>query len=116
MWGVAYGINPKKERDVINYLDFRERGGYTKTFCKFFPKNCTVGLDVLFYLATNDNNNYAGEADVDTIVKQIATAVGPSGPNVEYVLALAKTMREIAPDVVDEHLFAVEEGLRTHIN
>lgn len=65
----------------------------------------------MFYLATEDNNNYAGEADVEDIVKQCAIAVGPSGPNIDYVLHLAETMREIAPEILDEHLFAVEEGL-----
>lgn len=97
---------------MIEYLDHRERGGYTQNFCKFYPKG-SVGetIDVMFYLATTTNNNWAGETDIDSIVKQIATANGPSGPNIDYVLALAKRMREIAPDVNDEHLFAVEQGL-----
>ena len=34
---------------------------------------------------------------------------GESGPNTEYVLELAKSMREIAPDVPDEHLYSLTE-------
>lgn len=50
------------------------------------------------------------------IVEQVLTAVGPSGPNIDYVLSLANKMREIAPDIEDEHLFAVEKGIQQFLS
>ena len=37
---------------------------------------------------------------------------GPSGPNKEYVYNLAAAMRELAPDVEDDHLFSLEAAVR----
>lgn len=68
-------------------------------------------FDITIYLATQDNVQFAGEADLDSIAKQIYSSVGPSGTNIEYVFNLAKAMREIAPHVHDEHLFSLEKKL-----
>lgn len=113
VWGIAYGIKEEDAAAVLQYLDFRERGGYTQKYCKFYPKNNSEpALDVLLYLATTENKNYGGRADINTIVQEVLVAVGPSGPNIDYVLCLANKMREIAPDINDEHLFAVEKGIK----
>lgn len=37
---------------------------------------------------------------------------GPSGTNKEYVYNLADAMRNLAPKVQDEHLFALEAAVR----
>jgi cation transport regulator ChaC len=52
----------------------------------------------LVYIASEDsarNANYLGPAAEDDIALQIATAVGPSGPNCEYVFRLAEAMRQV---------------------
>lgn len=60
------------------------------------------------YYGASDNFQYAGESDIDSIAQQVVKSVGPSGKNVDYVCSLANAMREIAPQVNDEHLFVLE--------
>lgn len=66
----------------------------------------------MIYIAHLNNKQYGGEADDETIARQITNSVGPSGPNVEYVYRLADAMREHAPGIVDEHLFTIEEKVK----
>lgn len=82
----------------------------------FYPKNKTIEpFEIKIYIATEDNRSFAGETSIENIAKQVVGAVGPSGPNIEYVLNLAATMREIAPHVQDEHLFKVEAAVKNVI-
>lgn len=74
----------------------------------FHPKNEESPFEITIYIGTPDNLNFGGEANEDEIANQIAECVGPSGTNVEYICNLAKAMREIVPDVIDEHLFTIE--------
>ncbi|KAK9833480.1 hypothetical protein WJX81_008634, partial [Elliptochloris bilobata] len=55
----------------------------------------------LVFIASHSptNTNWLGEAEPEAIAHQVAHAVGPSGPNWEYVHRLAEAMREHgAPD------------------
>lgn len=92
-------------------MDYREKGGYVRSNVIFYPKCGSDPFEITIYVGTKDNFQYAGEADIDTISKQIVASVGPSGTNVEYVCNLANTMREIAPNVNDEHLFSIERNV-----
>ncbi|MEW5307125.1 MAG: hypothetical protein WDW36_009541 [Sanguina aurantia] len=68
----------------------------------------------LVYIASTDttrNVNYLGPAPLGAIATQVARAVGPSGPNCEYVFRLAENMRLMG--VVDEELFALEDMVRS---
>ena len=56
------------------------------------------------------NPHFLGPAPVDQVAAQIATAVGPSGPNWQYLYRLADAMRELR--VQDEELFALEAKVR----
>ena len=42
---------------------------------------------------------------------QIFNSIGPSGHNKDYILNLAKALREIAPEAEDEHLYGIEKEL-----
>lgn len=76
----------------------------------FYPKeNEDAPFKITIYLANNNNPSYAGPADNDTIANQIVNCIGPSGSNVEYVCNLAQIMREVVPDVQDEHLYEIEQ-------
>lgn len=94
--------------NVINHLDYREKGGYERTEVTFFPQNGSDSFQLIVYYGASDNFQFAGEADLDRIARQVAKSIGPSGSNLDYVCSLARSMRDIAPGVNDEHLFALE--------
>lgn len=61
------------------------------------------------YIATEKNEHWLGhEQCVHQIANQIVESQGPSGHNVEYLLRLAKFMRDEIPGVEDDHLFTLE--------
>ena len=65
------------------------------------------------YIATESNPNYLGPQTIESLATRIVMSTGESGPNTEYVLELAKSMREIAPHVPDEHLYGLSEKVRS---
>lgn len=113
-WGIAYEIGEADAPAVLDALDVRERGGYERHDVALeladdpaAPPETGRGL---VYLAGETNRNYLGPAPLDRIAAQVRAAGGPSGPNLEYVLRLARALREL--DASDEHVFALEELLR----
>lgn len=102
--GMAYKVTA----EVFTYLDHREKNGYLRfeTPFYFMDGSAEVGL---VYRATEDNQAYLGPASDAAIAAHIAQAAGPSGPNDEYVLKLAKALRHLQAE--DEHIFAVEAHL-----
>lgn len=141
VWGLAYKISPENIDNVVNHLDFREKGGYEKKIVLFYPCNpskyiqSSSNIDVLsndssktsllsaslsnnieeapfyltIYIGDEENPNYAGTENIDTIARHILVSRGISGSNTEYLYKLASAMRTIAPGVQDEHLFALEK-------
>ncbi|XP_063832258.1 putative glutathione-specific gamma-glutamylcyclotransferase 2 [Ostrinia nubilalis] len=113
VWGVAYKIRTEDIDQVMKHLDYREKNGYSKKTVTFHPKDKSIEpFSLTLYIATEENESYAGAASVEDIAKQVVNCQGPSGPNKEYVYNLAKAMRQLAPDVYDEHLFTLETSLR----
>lgn len=116
VFGVAYEIDPEEQSRVLNHLDFREKNGYKRVNVKFYPttdSNQTVDpLDLIVYVATEDNCSYAGHTDIPDLAAQVISATGPSGRNRDYVYNLAKAFRELFPGEHDEHLFALEEEVK----
>ncbi|MBS0383248.1 MAG: gamma-glutamylcyclotransferase [Proteobacteria bacterium] len=104
--GVAYRIAPA----TLEYLDHREKNGYLRftTMLDFGDGSPAQGL---VYIATTANAAWLGEASEAEIARHIATAVGPSGSNREYVLKLAQALRELGAN--DPHVFAIEAALRS---
>lgn len=62
----------------------------------------------MVYIGTTDNEAYVGPAPAKEIAQQIYDTIGPSGPNLEYLLNLAEALREISPGVRDDHVFELE--------
>ncbi|XP_072933473.1 putative glutathione-specific gamma-glutamylcyclotransferase 2 [Epargyreus clarus] len=113
VWGVAYKIRTEDIEQVTKHLDYREKNGYSKKTVTFHPKDKSREPFVLtLYVATQENESFAGPASIEDIAKQVISCQGPSGPNKEYVYNLAEAMRQLAPDVEDDHLFNLEATLR----
>lgn len=120
-WGCAYKVTGDL---ALSYLEQREctLGGYATAYTKFYPRVASEfsGLSgeafpVLLYIATPTNDYWMGDEHPEEIAKQIVSASGPSGHNVEYLIRLAIFMREEIPGVIDEHLFSLETLVRSEL-
>jgi glutathione-specific gamma-glutamylcyclotransferase len=102
--GMAYRITP----EVLAPLDVREKNGYLREVVALhFAEGDSA--DGLVYLAGEDNAAFLGDAPLDAIAEQIARAHGPSGPNRDYLLNLAASLRALEVD--DPHVFALARRL-----
>ncbi len=100
--GMAYLV----DREVFEHLDHREKNGYAR-----YPVTMSLdGRDVcvpgLVYVATEDNPAYLGPAHIEEVASHIARSSGPSGSNTDYVLQLARSLRQLGDH--DPHVFALE--------
>lgn len=119
VYGVAYKIPKDQQKQVLKHLDYREKNGYERYLVPFYPLDSSKVGDsdsignIVIYVATKDNDSYAGHRnDLNDIANQIFDAVGPSGPNREYVFRLAEAMRQLFPHHYDDHLFELEKLLK----
>jgi cation transport regulator ChaC len=105
--GMAYLITP----EVFGHLDHREKNGYLRLAIDIRFDDGMVE-EGLVYIATPDNAAYLGAASEREIAQHIARATGPSGPNRDYLLGLARALRELGK--TDSHVFAIEHFLLAH--
>ncbi|KAH9843932.1 ChaC-like protein [Rhodofomes roseus] len=114
VWGVAYTIDPTYESEVRDYLDYREKDGYTLEQLDIW--GIADGREqVVFhncYVGHNTNPSFIGSEPIEQLSRKIWESVGPSGPNKEYLYHLAEAVRQLAPESHDSHLFALETRCR----
>jgi len=102
--GRAFLIAP----DVFEYLDDREINGYERHGIEIhFDDGKAPGV---VYRAEVNNFAFLGDASLDEMIVQIKRCAGRSGRNVDYVLELARSLREL--DVTDPHVFELEALIR----
>ncbi|MBF0279952.1 MAG: gamma-glutamylcyclotransferase [SAR324 cluster bacterium] len=110
-WGIAYRIEEKNLDSIFSYLDYREKGGFSRYLLDFHESDdCEVSCRVYVYVADPDNPEYLGPAGDTEIARQIHRSTGPSGPNIEYLMRLSEKLRSIG--VMDEHVFELERQVR----
>ncbi|MBT8078873.1 MAG: gamma-glutamylcyclotransferase [Gammaproteobacteria bacterium] len=95
------------DEEVFEHLDHREKNGYERHDVRLFFDDGAV--DGVTYIAPTGNFAFLGEAPLIDIVEQIRRCTGPSGSNIEYVLELARALRELKID--DPHVFEIESCL-----
>jgi len=105
-WGRAYLIGAVERESVLSHLDYREKGGYSMHDVDMaFPTGAEKPARGLIYIAIPGNQNWLGDAPLIEIAAQVCESTGPSGHNVEYVLELARALKEI--DAQDTHVFSL---------
>ena len=109
--GLALRVKPEEERRVRDYLAERELVSYA-----YFETLNPVTLlcegpgqheqrPAICYILDRSHKQYRGDMDPDDQAAIIAEAVGPSGPNVEY---LENTLAQLrAHGIDDPHLEAM---------
>lgn len=122
-WGVAYKIIPKYASMVKEYLDYREKNGYTEhqipftidpTFLdnfnkanlkwKFsneekdivFEKNLPTVIVCHAYIGTPENEAFIGPQEPENLAHHIVLSKGPSGENREYLYKLHSSLQNLA--------------------
>ncbi|KAL1473625.1 hypothetical protein MTO96_038566 [Rhipicephalus appendiculatus] len=120
VWGRAFLLreDDASARDSLGYLDEREAqlGGYSVSFVQFRPRDPREEpFPALVYIATANNPLYLGPASAVQLADEVMAAKGFCGANAEYVLKLARFMREEVPDCWDDHLFTLESLLKTRL-
>ncbi|XP_037272604.2 glutathione-specific gamma-glutamylcyclotransferase 1 isoform X1 [Rhipicephalus microplus] len=120
VWGRAFLLreDDASSRASLGYLDEREAqlGGYSVSFVQFRPRDPREEpFPALVYIATANNPLYLGPASSVQLADEVMAAKGFCGANAEYVLKLARFMREEVPDCWDDHLFTLESLLKTRL-
>jgi len=107
--GMAYRVAHGVAAQVFEGLDHREKNGYRRetVALELFGGGTVEGV---VYVAPRDNHAFLGPAPIEIMARQIRDSRGPSGHNVEYVLELAKALREMGAS--DAHVFELEHELR----
>ena len=102
------GLAFRVEATVFEQLDEREKNGYLRfaTELSFDDGTTATGLT---YIATPDNEAYLGEASEYEIARHICRTEGASGANSDYLLDLAKALRELGQQ--DDHVFEIESHI-----
>ncbi len=105
-FGRAYEVDDRDRDEVLETLDVREQGGYERlSLASFRPDGSVLAEETLVYVATAENPNWLGDAPLEEIAAEVRVRRGPSGPNDDYVLRLAESLREMGAD--DDHVFAL---------
>lgn len=117
--GMAYRIDP----GVLKDLDHREKNGYERraVALALAPTTAAPGpahpantgaagqVDGIVYVAPPGNHAFLGDAPLERMAWQIRRSAGPSGRNLDYLLELARALREL--DAEDAHVFELEAAV-----
>jgi cation transport regulator ChaC len=103
--GVAYRV----DESVFEHLDHREKNGYERHRSRLYLEHREETVSGTFYIAARDNPAFLGDGPLEDLARHIADSHGPSGSNADYLLHLARALREL--DEYDEHVMSLEAEL-----
>lgn len=114
--GCAYRIDPHAAEPILRALDLREQAGFERTMLPVWdsePAARSRGgvpfAEALTWVAGAANNHYLGPRPEAEIAEEIRVRRGPSGPNAEYALRLAESLRDLG--IRDAHVEAIAARL-----
>ena len=87
--GVAFRVLSDHLQSILEYLDERESGGYTRIIS---PIDMGHIVHATVYVANQNNPHYLGPADLDQMAQHIVRSQGPSGTNLQYLTELARSL------------------------
>ncbi len=105
-WGTAYRLPAHEATDIIEDLDYREKGGYDRTELSLTLRSGR-SIEGITYIARPHNPHYLGESSLEDIARQIRLSHGPSGSNKEYILKLHQTLEQ--HHIQDKHVDALAQ-------
>lgn len=119
--GLCYRVGAADVARVLDYLDVREKGGYTRALVDVLPAGSDAAgtsgagasspVRALVYSATPENPNFLPKmlSDLPAAATTIATAHGPSGANIVYLESLATWLDEVGEH--DQHVATIVSHL-----
>nr|ODN74283.1 hypothetical protein L203_06631 [Cryptococcus depauperatus CBS 7841] len=120
VWGIAYRIDSEKEDEVRSYMEYREKvpNGYTRheipvyTHTTDKKQEQVVVEKAEIWIGKLSDPAFVGYEPMEDVARIIAEREGPSGKNSDYLYKLAKSIRELYPNVMDDYLFKLETLVR----
>jgi glutathione-specific gamma-glutamylcyclotransferase len=111
--GLVYHVPDHHVEECLQDLDHREKGGYAREIVEVVDRQTGERHPVLLYRGTPDNPAFWPRAlnDLRLAASVIAVAVGPSGPNVDYLQPLAEFLRN--KDCVDDDTLKLWDIVRS---
>jgi cation transport protein ChaC len=111
--GMAYLVQREVVVETFEALDHREKNGYQRVEVELELVDGPNGSPLtpgIVYIAATDNHAFLGPAPLPEMAAQIRTCEGPSGRNIDYLMDLARALRELDAD--DPHVFELEAAVR----
>jgi cation transport regulator ChaC len=102
--GIAYEVRADDAESVLGALDLREQGGYERLEVDVVLAD-RGSLRATTWIAPPDNPFWLGDAPLEAIAEHVRDARGPSGTNLDYVLALDDKLKGLGID--DAHVAAL---------
>ena len=107
LWGKVFKIAANDVDSVLDGLNEREKGGYITQAVKVTTEGGSVVA--VMYSSTSESPNFISNEAIEDTAKVISSAVGPSGPNTEYLYNLNKSLRVLG------HTDSYCEELEKHV-
>ena len=110
VYGFAYEIDVNDAAKTFEYLNMREKCGYTLNEIEFYPCDddekeadeegaeirMQKTLTCLCYFANPENEYYSPVTSMQHMAEHIHRSLGPSGTNKEYLFNLVDTLERLA--------------------
>ena len=110
VYGAAYHIPAAHVDAVKSYLDIREINGYSIQYTDFHPspsKDSAHSSSIpkcMVYIGLPSNPQFLGRQSPEAVAEVIATSVGPSGANEEYLFMLEKSLDGLSEESGDGYV------------
>jgi cation transport protein ChaC len=113
--GVAFRFERARAEEIFAELDVREQAGYAPRRVRVELDEPASHVDAISYIAPPGNAWDLGDHEpAQAIAERIATSVGPSGANVEYLFRLADSLRALGER--DDHVEDLERRVRALVS